>query len=165
MSSDQKRHRKSLDNPPYKEISERLKVSDFNFDKLECSVLQMMRFHCISVAEKRPEDANHLEIIAISRFGESSGKSISNALLAILQKLFEARQSHFNFTSPTCQCCRITITDCEARVMRSLHDLRRQQTPNINLDLLVLCEGANSDHVKAKIEDLAEILGSDTARK
>ncbi|MCH2168977.1 MAG: hypothetical protein MK107_14740 [Oceanicola sp.] len=95
---------------------------------------------------------------AEARFGHVMGPQVLARLLAALQAVRHARRSVFMFNNPDCPGCSRIVTEHERRLMMAIHLLRKGDSGRAQLEVMMLCEGNNVDHVMRAIMVLGRTL-------
>lgn len=139
-------------------------VEQLGFDPFEAGVLAITRHFMTSF------DAPHLQAwqtgfaVAVERWGQDIGLNAAYAVLKLVQALRRARYD-FEYNDPLCTNARVWVTADEARLMRMLHHMRRDQTNDARDALDKLTKGRMDPHVIRAGLALAARFGAGVAKR
>ncbi|WP_461425888.1 hypothetical protein [Gymnodinialimonas sp.] len=133
-------------------------VADAGLDRDEVAILTLTRFYFQSFAVPQ----THAWIGALehtqAHFGEAHGLLVAGRVLGAIKVMRSTRRSVFCFNSPTCPGCAAILTEHERRMIRSLAALRCGRDGLARTELMMLCEGNDTDDVLAAFRVLAQAL-------
>jgi hypothetical protein len=134
-------------------------------DACEHTLLTCSRFYFQSFAE--PASQGWLRALSTTDafFGVQQGPIVAVRLLTAMQAMRLRRRSIFQFSHPQCAHCAEVLTEHERRFMTALKASRCGDTATAQLELMMLCEGADTTDVQAALIDLATVLTSPTPAK
>ena len=137
-----------------KEISRDDALLDFTEDTL----LTASRYYFQSFA--CPETHGWLQALSITQvhFGDTMGPAIAVKLLTAMQAMRCSRKSMFQFNAPACPCCAEILTEHERRFMTAIQAMRIGDLNTVRLEIMLLCEGFESEHVVDAFRDLNSVL-------
>ena len=137
-----------------KEISRDDACLDFSEDTL----LTASRYYFQSFA--CPESQGWLRALSVTQiyFGDQVGPSIAVKLLTAMQAMRCTRRSMFQFNAPDCVRCSEILTEHERRFMAALQAIRFNDLNTAGLEIMLLCEGFESEHVVDTFKDLSNVL-------
>jgi len=134
-------------------------LEDLHFDETERFVLSLVRQFCLSYTQsKRPLWESAFDM-AYHKEGPTKGPSIAYATLNVMRTMREARSSTFRYNNPACPCCRKRVSHCERLLLNALHMTRRGERSSAQMELLMLCEGHETQRVLGAIGELADYVG------
>lgn len=139
-------------------------VEQLGFDPFEAGVLAITRHFMTGF------DAPHLQAwqtgfaVAVERWGQDIGLNAAYAVLKLVQALRRARYD-FEYNDPLCTNARVWVTADEARLMRMLHHMRRDQTNDARDTLDKLTKGRMDPQVIRAGLTLAARFGAGVPRR
>ncbi|AXI46743.1 hypothetical protein C1J03_12355 [Sulfitobacter sp. SK012] len=128
------------------------------FDNHEHILLTAARLYFQSFAE--PHSQSWMQALSLTQvhFGQFDGPIIAIRLLTALQAMRCTRRSIFGFNAPQCATCSKVLTEHERRFMTAIQSVRRGQNSVAQLEIMLLCEGNETEHVLAAFIDLSCVL-------
>lgn len=95
---------------------------------------------------------------AEARFGFVLGPQVAARMTATLQAVRHARRSDFMYNKASCPGCSTIVTEHERRLMMGIHLMRKGDLGRAQLEVMMLCEGNNVDHVLQAISAFGRSL-------
>ena len=138
----------------------RVLASDLNLGESELTVLQTLRFYCLGFVGGGETEFMKAEENCRDKFGDRFGNTIAMHTLATLNEICRVRQTSFNFSSPTCACCRKSLSHCEVRLMSSVKALVSEKPKDLELQIMLLCEGGDIFGTHAALRRLTKALSA-----
>ena len=105
------------------------RVEELKLDPFELGLLAVCRQFLAAFDAPELHAWQHAYEIAIQRWGETVGFPAAHGLLNLLKTLLRRRPDGFAFQDPLCVEKRLIATADEAALMRMIHFMRRDQTP------------------------------------
>ena len=132
--------------------------TDARHDEVEGDLLTIARFYFQSFA--LPDSQAWIGGIgwAETSFGDVEGPLIGTRLLCALMAVRHARRSVYCFNSPTCPDCAAIVTEHERRFMSAVHAVRKGRMGQARTELMMLCEGNDTDPALDALTRLASVL-------
>lgn len=129
-------------------------LNDLDMLPADQMVLQIARLYMQSVAQ--PASMAWMAALtgATEAFTIAHGPQIAVRTLEALQSVRMSRRSMFQFNSPTCPCCSQIVTEHERRFMAALRCARSGEPGHAKLELMMLCEGNDTDPALDAMERL-----------
>jgi hypothetical protein len=131
---------------------------DANFDKIDGELLTIARLYFQAFAIPSCHSWIGALDWAETKFGDADGPVIGARLLTALQEMRRARRSVFHFNSPVCVDCSAIVTEHERRLMAVLQAIRRHHMGAAKTEMMMLCEGNDSDDALVALERLVSSL-------
>lgn len=133
-------------------------VADAGLDRLDAACLEIAR--CFFATFAAPESQNWICAFSIARglFTLQDGANIALQLLKLLQAVRQSRVSVFQFNSANCSGCARWLTEHERRLMKAITELRRGHQERALLQMMLLCEGNDTNRVMIELKELVQIL-------
>ena len=133
-------------------------LRDAGFRDDEEAVLHIARRYCASYTRpKRPYWEDAIDV-AVARFGDFHGPAIAVATLNVLRRLRPSRKSVFRFNNPYCDSCSKKLTECERRLMQTLHCVRCNDQSGAVIEAMILCEGRETEPFIEEVGRLSSAL-------
>ncbi|MEM6656900.1 MAG: hypothetical protein AAF496_08360 [Pseudomonadota bacterium] len=101
----------------------------FQFDDFELGLLPVMRHFILSFAEPETQSWQHAFSVAIERWGQDQGLALAHLVFKIIKAGLHCRPYGLAFNDPLCVESRRDMTCDELALMRMLHHMRRDETP------------------------------------
>lgn len=135
-----------------------INIADAGYDETEEQILSLVRFFFQSFAQPETHAWMHGFDLADAIFGEVLGPQISLSVTHALRGVRFSRRSVFMFNSPTCGCCSVYVTEHEHRLMRAFGAVRCGRVGTAKTELMMLCEGNDTDHIIAALTRLSSLV-------
>lgn len=123
-----------------------LPLEDLGFDDFESGVLAVSRYFLLSYDDPQTHSWHTAFAVAIERWGPDIGLAVAYAVSKLIHVLCVARPD-FRFCDPFSAEARDRVTPDEARLMRMLHHMRRDQTPDARTAVEALTLGQMDPYV------------------
>lgn len=133
-------------------------LSELDLPHIYEPILQIMRFYMQSFLH--PDSQSWTRAMAVSEeaFGDINGPQIAVRTLKALQNVRYSRRSPFNFNSPDCPSCSGILTEHERRFIVTLKCINSKLSGSARMEILMLCEGNEVDHVLTEMENLNHLM-------
>ncbi|WP_196223530.1 hypothetical protein [Roseibium sp. RKSG952] len=114
------------------------------FDDFELGLLPVMRHFILSFADPDTQSWQHAYSTAIERWGVDQGLNIAHLVYKIVKVTLHCRPAGLAFNDPLCLEQRGSLTCDELALMKMLHHMRRDNTPEAR-DAVNLVTGGYPD--------------------
>ena len=104
-------------------------LEDLHCDPFELGLLPVSRHFLTGASATEPLKWQRGYSVAVDQWGESVGFPAAHLLLSVLEAANTARDGMFRFQDPRNPQADHTATEDEALLIRMLHHMRRDQTP------------------------------------
>lgn len=138
-------------------------ISDRNWTvigKSERDMLKTFRFFLLAFTEGSQTHWETAMSISKSEHGLDAGRDIGFALLRVLQSVRETRTNSFMFIHPGCEKCASELLDCERYLMQAIRHVFKGETNQALVPLMLLCEGADTNTVITRMQELSAYINS-----
>lgn len=140
-------------------------VTDLGFDAFESGLLAVARYFFLGFEAPDRQSWQTAFAVAIERWGADIGLPAAHAMSKLVREVFLARPD-FAFHDPFGPDARTRVTGDEVTMMRMLHHMRREETPDARDAVEVLTRGQMDPHViRAGLSLAARFGGGVPARK
>lgn len=128
--------------------------------KSERDMLKTFRYFLLAFSKGSQGHWETAMSISKGEHGLDAGREIGFAMLRVLQSIREARTNPFWFTHPGCEKCSAGLLDCERYLMQAVRSVFQDDTNAARVPLMLLCEGADTKTVIARIQELSTYINS-----
>ncbi|MEM6595550.1 MAG: hypothetical protein AAF672_12245 [Pseudomonadota bacterium] len=91
-------------------------------------------------------------------FNQKEGPEIAMLVMKLLRAVRGSRTSVFMYSNRDCPCCRGITTEHERRFITALAQARRGHEKRAQLEMMLLCEGNDTEDVMAWLRELSMAL-------
>lgn len=98
--------------------------------------------------------------VAEFSFNQREGPEVAMLVMKLLRSLRGSRKSVFMYSNRDCPCCRGITTEHERRLITALSHARRGHEKRAQLEMMLLCEGNDTEEVMAWLRELSLALPS-----
>ncbi|WP_299747784.1 hypothetical protein [uncultured Tateyamaria sp.] len=123
-----------------------LDLIDLGFDTVEAGLLAVARYFFLTHAAPARQAWHTGFAVAVERWGPDIGLPAAHAVAKLVRAVYDVR-SDFGFHDPFGIEARTRVTSDEAMMMRMLHHMRRDETPDARDAVEVLTRGGMDPHV------------------
>ena len=106
------------------------KLDEFEFDDFERGLLPVMRHFILSFEEPESQAWQHAYSIAIERWGQDQGLNLAHMVFKIVKATLYCRPDGLAFNDPLRVDDRLAVTCDELALLKMLHHMRRDETPD-----------------------------------
>jgi len=117
------------------------------FDDFEKGLLPVLRYFLMSFETPDSQAWQQAYAVASERWGEAIGLAAAQALMKLLRAVLESRDGQYSFIDSFDLEFRGTVTPDEAALLRMLHHMRRDQTPQAREAVADVTCGQMDPHV------------------
>ncbi|MEM6759027.1 MAG: hypothetical protein AAF601_06065 [Pseudomonadota bacterium] len=129
-------------------------VADAGFDEIELACLDISRLYFSTFAEPGGQSWMRAIDRAEYVFDHQSGASIASLVLKVIQAIRRSRRSSFQFSNPDCAGCARILTEHERRLIVAISAMRRGRAERAQVELMMLCEGNDTQAVMMWLTEL-----------
>lgn len=123
-----------------------LNLNDLGFDTFEAGLLAVSRYFFLTHAAPERQAWQTGFAVAVERWGPDIGLPAAHAVAKLARAIFDVR-TDFGFHDPFGTDARTMVTSDEAMMMRMLHHMRRDETPDARDAVEALTQGGMDPHV------------------
>ncbi len=106
------------------------KLDEFEFDDFERGLLPVMRHFILSLEDPETQAWQHAYSIAIERWGQDQGLNLAHLVFKIVKATLHCRPDGLAFNDPLSVDDRLAVTCDEFALLKMLHYMRRDETPD-----------------------------------
>ena len=132
-------------------------------DACELGCLVVLRKFCQSFTPQGRDAWMNAFRLAEHVWGPSDGPVIACRLMHVLQAMRASRMSMFSFSSPDCASCCQILTEHERRLITAIRFVCEGRPKHAALQMMLLCEGNDTDDIMERLESLAGALSGPVA--
>lgn len=116
----------------------------FEFDDFERGLLPVMRHFILSFSDPETQAWQHAYSVAIECWGQDQGLALAHLVYKVVKATLHARPYGLAFNDPLCVETRRDLTCDELSLLRMIHHMRRDETPQAR-DAVSLVAGGYPD--------------------
>ncbi|MCY4335857.1 MAG: hypothetical protein OXC60_14460 [Litoreibacter sp.] len=154
--------------PPHQNTSDCGRSAKTNETPLASLGLDAQELICLDIARlffnsfSVPGRHEWIRAFEVAEFGfdQREGPEIAMLVMKLLRAIRGSRKSVFMYSNRDCPCCRVIATEHERRFISALSQARRGHEKRAQLEMMLLCEGNETEEVMAWLRELSLALPS-----
>ena len=135
------------------------KISEYNFDNFELTVLRVARLLFESNEEPNAQTWKSAFLIAEKNFSSPFGASIAHIISISIDFMSNSRTRNFSYIRVNSSSALTLITDEERYFLMTLKSIRKNNVSKANSYAVMLCEGPQLNKFLLAMEGIAIITG------